>query len=168
MNDPRPESLIAIDREMARQHADALASFTANREVAARAAASLKKTGRLLMLGMGGSHAVARAVEPYYRALGIDAVSLPVSEQLAAPLPLAPNSHKPSAPTSTSSRYADVAESDPRNPSRSPPKSATAGCSSDSTRNSTKRAAPAKRPGVLSHASRSSSDSQNSATSQTS
>lgn len=89
MNDPRPESLLAIDREMARQHADALASFEANREVAARAAASLKKTGRLLMLGMGGSHAVARAVEPYYRALGIDAVSLPVSEQLAAPLPLA-------------------------------------------------------------------------------
>lgn len=88
MNDPRPESLLAIDREMARQHADALASFAENREVAARAAASLKKTGRLLMLGMGGSHAVARAVEPYYRALGIDAVSLPVSEQLAAPLPL--------------------------------------------------------------------------------
>ena len=87
MTASRPESLLAIDREMARQHADALASFTANREVAARAAASLKKTGRLLMLGMGGSHAVARAVEPYYRALGIDAVSLPVSEQLAAPLP---------------------------------------------------------------------------------
>lgn len=88
MTASRPESLLAIDREMARQHADALASFGANREIAARAAASLKKTGRLLMLGMGGSHAVARAVEPYYRALGIDAVSLPVSEQLAAPLPI--------------------------------------------------------------------------------
>lgn len=88
MTASRPESLLAIDREMARQHADALASFGANREVAARAAASLKKTGHLLMLGMGGSHAVARAVEPYYRALGIDAVSLPVSEQLAAPLPI--------------------------------------------------------------------------------
>jgi Predicted phosphosugar isomerases len=89
MNDPRPESLLAIDREMARQHADALASFAGNKAVAAQAAASLRKTGRLLMLGMGGSHAVARAVEPYYRALGIDAVSLPVSEQLAAPLPIA-------------------------------------------------------------------------------
>ncbi|WP_026782842.1 SIS domain-containing protein [Pleomorphomonas koreensis] len=86
MTAPRPESLLAIDREMARQHADALASFEQNREVAARAAASLKRTGRLLMLGMGGSHAVARAVEPYYRALGVDAVSLPMSEQLTAPL----------------------------------------------------------------------------------
>lgn len=89
MTATRPESLLAIDREMARQHADALASFTANTDIAAKVAASLKTTGRLLMLGMGGSHAVARAVEPYYRALGIDAVSLPVSEQLAAPLPLA-------------------------------------------------------------------------------
>lgn len=88
MSTHRSDSLLAIDREMARQHADALASFQANSEIAARAAASLKKTGRLLMLGMGGSHAVARAVEPFYRALGIDAVSLPVSEQLAAPLPI--------------------------------------------------------------------------------
>jgi len=89
MTASRPESLLAIDREMARQHADAIASFTANKTVAAKAAASLKKTGRLLMIGMGGSHAVSRAVEPYYRALGIDAVSLPMSEQLTSPLPIA-------------------------------------------------------------------------------
>ncbi|MFC6446582.1 SIS domain-containing protein [Shinella zoogloeoides] len=87
-NATRPAGLQAIDREMARQHADALASFRSNAAMAARAAASLKRTGRLILLGMGGSHAVGRAVEPLYRALGIDAVALPLSEQLGAPLSL--------------------------------------------------------------------------------
>ncbi|TGS18912.1 SIS domain-containing protein [Mesorhizobium sp. M2E.F.Ca.ET.209.01.1.1] len=85
----RPTGLLAIDREMARQHQDALASFESNREAAARVAASIRKTGRLLLLGMGASHAVARAVEPLYRAHGIDAIALPLSEQLGQPLPLA-------------------------------------------------------------------------------
>lgn len=84
----RPEGLKAIDREMARQHADALASFRNNGAMAERAAASLKRTGRLLLLGMGGSQAVGRAVEPLYRRLGIDAIALPLSEQLGAPLAL--------------------------------------------------------------------------------
>ncbi|KZS53702.1 MULTISPECIES: SIS domain-containing protein [Rhizobium] len=84
----RPAGLAAIDREMARQHADAIASYEAARPMAARAAASLKKTGRLLLIGMGGSHAVNRAVEPLYRALGIDALALPLSEQLGQPLPI--------------------------------------------------------------------------------
>jgi fructoselysine-6-P-deglycase FrlB-like protein len=35
---------------------------------------------------MGGSHAVNRAVEPLYRAAGIDAIALPLSEQLGQPL----------------------------------------------------------------------------------
>jgi len=85
----RPAGLVAIDREMARQHADALASFRQNVDTAARVATSIRRTGRLLLLGMGGSHAVARAVEPLYRAAGIDAVALPLSEQLGQPLPLA-------------------------------------------------------------------------------
>ncbi|MBY5736849.1 SIS domain-containing protein [Rhizobium leguminosarum] len=85
----RPAGLAAIDREMARQHADAITSYEAAQPMAARAAASLKKTGRLLLIGMGGSHAVNRAVEPLYRALGIDAVALPLSEQLGQPLPIA-------------------------------------------------------------------------------
>lgn len=82
----RPAGLVAIEREMARQAADALASYAAARAGAAGIAASLRKTGRLLLLGMGGSHAVGRAVEPLYRAAGIDAVALPLSEQLGAPL----------------------------------------------------------------------------------
>lgn len=88
LNENRPAGLLAIDREMARQHADALASFEAAQEMAGKAAASLGKTGRLLLLGMGGSHAVNRAVEPLYRALGIDAIAIPLSEQLGQPLPL--------------------------------------------------------------------------------
>lgn len=85
---PRPEGLIAIDAEMARQNEEAIATFSAVAEDAARAAASLKRTGRLLLLGMGGSHAVGRAVEPLYRDLGIDAIAVPLSEQLGQPLAL--------------------------------------------------------------------------------
>ncbi len=84
----RPAGLVAIDREMARQHEDALASFESNREVAAKVATSIRRNGRLVLLGMGASHAVARAVEPLYRAHGIDAIALPLSEQLGQPLPL--------------------------------------------------------------------------------
>src|SRR5262245_2391731 len=82
----RPAGLVAIDREMARQRADAVASFHSAGEVAAKVAASLRRTGQLLLLGMGGSHAVGRAVEPLYRALGIDAIAVPLSEQLGQPL----------------------------------------------------------------------------------
>lgn len=83
----KPAGLLAIDREMARQHGDAIATYE---KADARALAeSIRRTGRLLMLGMGGSHAVARMVEPLYRDLGIDALALPLSEQLGAPLPLA-------------------------------------------------------------------------------
>lgn len=84
----RPAGLAAIDREMARQHADALASFRQNTQEAQKVAASIRRTGRLLLLGMGGSHAVGRAVEPLYRALGVEALATPLSEQLGQPLPL--------------------------------------------------------------------------------
>jgi fructoselysine-6-P-deglycase FrlB-like protein len=88
MENTRPAGLIAIDREMARQHADALTSYDNARQTAQAIAESLKKTARLLLLGMGGSHAVGRAVEPLYRACGIDAIALPLSEQLGQPLAL--------------------------------------------------------------------------------
>ena len=85
----RPAGLIAIENEMAHQHADALATFMAAAPLAENIAASLRRTGRLLLLGMGGSLAVGRAVEPLYRDLGIDAIALPLSEQLGQPLPIA-------------------------------------------------------------------------------
>jgi fructoselysine-6-P-deglycase FrlB-like protein len=88
MESMRPAGLIAIDKEMARQRDDALASFGNAGETANAIADSLQRTGRLLLLGMGGSHGVGRAVEPFYRELGIDAIALPLSEQLYQPLPL--------------------------------------------------------------------------------
>jgi fructoselysine-6-P-deglycase FrlB-like protein len=84
----RPAGLVAIEKEMARQNADAIASFEAARPLATAIALSLRKNGRLLLLGMGGSHAVSRAVEPLYRSLGFDAVAMPLSEQLGQPVPL--------------------------------------------------------------------------------
>jgi fructoselysine-6-P-deglycase FrlB-like protein len=87
-NNTRPVGLQAIDREMARQNADAIASFESNAEQAKNVVASIRKTGRLLLLGMGGSHAVNRAVEPLYRNLGIEAIAVTLSEQLGMPLPI--------------------------------------------------------------------------------
>ncbi len=84
----KPLGLVAIEAEMARQASDALASYDQAGPVAADLARSLRATGRLVMLGMGASHAVNRAVEPLYRGLGIDALALPVSEQLGTGVPL--------------------------------------------------------------------------------
>lgn len=85
--DARPKGLVAIEAEMDRQVGDAIASIAANTQAAAEIAGSLRTTGRLLMLGMGASHAVGRMVEPIYRANGIDALAIPLSEQLSAPVP---------------------------------------------------------------------------------
>lgn len=83
-----PEKLQPLYDEMARQMTDSRASITGNAERAAEIATSIRANGRLMLLGMGGSHAVGRILEPCYRALGIDAVALPLSEQLDKPLPL--------------------------------------------------------------------------------
>ena len=85
---PRRAGLTAIEKEMARQGGDAANSFAAVRDQADALAVAIRSTGRLLLLGMGASHAAARIVEPFYRRLGIDAVAIPLSEQLTAPLPL--------------------------------------------------------------------------------
>jgi fructoselysine-6-P-deglycase FrlB-like protein len=81
--------LAALNFEMSKQHADSLASYQTNAAVAKEIAASLRRTGRLVMLGMGGSQTVNRMAEPDYRALGINAVAVSLSEQLYSPLPLA-------------------------------------------------------------------------------
>ena len=80
--------LAALHAEMAKQHRDALASFRSNDAVAEKIAASLRRTGRLVLLGMGGSQAVNRMAEPDYRALGLPAIALSLSEQLYSPLSL--------------------------------------------------------------------------------
>lgn len=82
-----PTGLELIRDEMRRQHADALASLDQARGVAKRVADSAQSTGRLVLLGMGGSQYVNRIVEPLYRAQGMDATALVVSEVLRARLP---------------------------------------------------------------------------------
>jgi fructoselysine-6-P-deglycase FrlB-like protein len=82
--------LSLLASEMSRQHADALASFEQAQSMARRIAESLDRTGRLLLVGMGGSHHVNRTVESAYRARGIDATALVASELLAAPMPVRP------------------------------------------------------------------------------
>lgn len=84
----KPAGMVAIELEMARQAQDAQASFAAAGPRAVEIAASLRQTGRVVLLGMGASHALNRTVEQFYRAHGIDAVALPLSEQLSMPLPL--------------------------------------------------------------------------------
>ena len=77
----QPEGLVAIFAEMARQHRDALVSFEAAHERAREVAQALRSSGRLLLLGMGGSHALGRAVVPLYRDPGIDAIALRSEER---------------------------------------------------------------------------------------
>lgn len=101
----KPAGLIAIEQEMARQNSDAITSFAGAVPLAKTIAQSLRKTGQLVLLGMGGSHAVGRTVEPFYRNLGIDAIALPLSEQLGQPLMLA---GKTTLVTSQSGESAEV------------------------------------------------------------
>lgn len=84
----QPDGLAAIRAEMTQQHSDALESIGNDDLAAAAIAKAVGETGRVLLLGMGASHAAGRAIEPIYRALGIDALALPLSEQLYNPLPV--------------------------------------------------------------------------------
>ncbi|HJR20335.1 MAG TPA: hypothetical protein VJ822_01845 [Dongiaceae bacterium] len=82
------EGLMAIESEMARQHEDALASFDGAADLAGRIADALRSRKRVVLLGMGGSHAVNRMVEVEYRVQGIRALAVTLSEQLYSPLDL--------------------------------------------------------------------------------
>lgn len=84
---PPGQGLTMIRAEMARQHADARASFAAARPLAREIAASLARTGRLSLLAMGGSHWVNRAAAVLYRRLGIEVGCEVLSEVLVTPLP---------------------------------------------------------------------------------
>jgi len=77
------EQLLA---EMGRQRGDALETIARLRPQAGSHAALIADAGRLVLLGMGGSHWINRAAEPHYRALGIDATAHVLSEAMRAPL----------------------------------------------------------------------------------
>ena len=85
----KPAGQVAIEQEMARQVQDVLRTVSTVRDAAVAVAAKIRSSRGLLLLGMGASHAAARTVEPIYRDLGIDAIAIPLSEQLTAPLSLA-------------------------------------------------------------------------------
>ncbi len=74
--------------EMQRQHSDGLLSLEDNLGVAARVAASIVQSKRLVLLGMGASHFANRVAEVVFRAAGVDVFAIPLSEGLYAPLPL--------------------------------------------------------------------------------
>ena len=87
LQETSPDGLTLIRDEMRRQHGDALAGYDAAGDIAIRIAASIQQGNRLLLIGMGGSHWVNRAVEPLYRSLGVDASAIMASEWLEQGLP---------------------------------------------------------------------------------
>ncbi|MBV1868319.1 MAG: aminotransferase [Marinosulfonomonas sp.] len=72
--------------EMARQFQDASASYKPSDPMAKRIAQTIRSKGRLLLLGMGGSHWINRAASPYYAQAGIDVSCHILSEYMRAPL----------------------------------------------------------------------------------
>jgi fructoselysine-6-P-deglycase FrlB-like protein len=81
------EGLRLMEIEMARQCSDALSTMDEAKAVAAQIAEAAKKTGRMVLYGIGGSHYVDRMVEPLYREAGIECRAMSPSEALMAPLP---------------------------------------------------------------------------------
>lgn len=79
-----------IQYEMSRQHEDALASFKNAEAVARKIAESVKRTGKLCLLGMGGSHWVNRTVMFAYRELGVEVQAEVLSEVLFRRMPSGP------------------------------------------------------------------------------
>lgn len=85
----KPTGLELLTAEMSRQFVDAHATLAGCGPVA-QAANHIRTKGRLMLLGMGGSHWANRMVEPMYRAAGIDATAQALSEYMRAPLPGGP------------------------------------------------------------------------------
>lgn len=79
--------LAMIEYEMGKQNVDALQSFHDAKTVAAQIAESIWRTGKLALLGMGGSHWVNRAAMFAYRELGIEVQAEVLSEVILSPLP---------------------------------------------------------------------------------
>ncbi len=83
------KGLDGLRKEMNNQHKDALDSFLNADSISQEIAQSIQSTGRLILLGMGASHWINRAVEPIYRKCGVDVTTHIASEYVRAPLPQA-------------------------------------------------------------------------------
>jgi fructoselysine-6-P-deglycase FrlB-like protein len=79
-----------IEAEMQRMRGDAAETFAANGAMAARVAAAIHDAGRLLLLGMGGSHWANRTAHFAYRRLGVDVQTEVISEALLVAPPKLP------------------------------------------------------------------------------
>lgn len=84
------KGLALLQAEMARQGADAAASLSSNGTMAAELAASIGRTGRLVLIGMGASHYANRMVETSWRRLGVDCRAETAGDVLLQELPLLP------------------------------------------------------------------------------
>lgn len=80
--------LVQLQTEIDHQFGDALATYQKLTRRAEIAAMMIQERGRLLLLGMGGSHWINRLVEPCYRAAGFDATAHVLSEYTRSPLRL--------------------------------------------------------------------------------
>ncbi|MBF6596062.1 MAG: hypothetical protein IVW51_16685 [Thermaceae bacterium] len=118
MKPAQPSSLEMIRSEMARQHADALASLEVNREAVKPLVAALGGSRRLLLLGMGGSHFAGRSAEGEYRGLGLDATALALSEVLYNPLPDLPRTALITSQSGESGEVLRYLETPPRQEQR--------------------------------------------------
>lgn len=83
--------LALLEAEMARQGADAIASLTSNEAIAAELAASIARTGRLVLVGMGASHYANRMAETAWRRLGVDCRAETAGDVLLQGLPVQPH-----------------------------------------------------------------------------
>ena len=86
-DDAANTGLSLIHAEMRRQCRDAWQSLENAGDAAAEIAASLRRTGRLRLLGMGGSHCVNRTAAAVLRGYGHDAAAVVASEALYTPFP---------------------------------------------------------------------------------
>lgn len=77
----------AMLRDLAHQHRDTLRTLDSQRQAAASVADTLRQAGRATLLGMGGSHHANHIAATRLRAAGINAVAVPASEAVYAPLP---------------------------------------------------------------------------------
>lgn len=107
--------LAMIEYEMGRQHADALQSFHDAKTVASQIAESIRRTGKLALLGMGGSHWVNRAAMFAYRELGIEAQAEVLSEVILSPLPDRPRTELLTSQSGNSGEISRYLETSKRN-----------------------------------------------------
>ena len=89
--DMKGKGLALLQAEMGRQGTDAIASLASNGAIAAELAASIARTGELVLVGMGASHHANRMAETAWRRLGVDCRAETAGDMLLHGLPVQPH-----------------------------------------------------------------------------